>query len=152
MEWHPKGTVILAGSADGTLWMWNVPSGTCMNVFTGHSGPVSCGGFTPNGKHIISGSEDGCVFVWDPKTATIIHKFGPLHEASVNVMAMHPESQLVLTGAQDGTAKLIHIGNGRVCSSFPCDFNPDICRFSLRLGNTPTRSNLSRFVKPYHLL
>ena len=37
LSWHPKGgTVILAGSSDGTVWMWFVPNGKCMQVFVGH--------------------------------------------------------------------------------------------------------------------
>ncbi len=109
---------MLAGSADATLWMWNIPTGNVMNVFGGHSAAVMSGGFTPNGKHIVSGSEDGTIFVWDPRTAEILARFTNLHETPVTCLAFHPDSNLVLTGSQDGTAKLIHIGGqGRVTSS-----------------------------------
>jgi len=30
--WHPRGDVILAGSADFSSWMWNAQSGVCMQV------------------------------------------------------------------------------------------------------------------------
>jgi WD40 repeat protein len=23
LDWHPKGNVLLAGGADGTVWVWN---------------------------------------------------------------------------------------------------------------------------------
>lgn len=49
LKWHPRGNVILAGGEDGTVWMWQIPSGNCMAVFTGHVDQVTCGDFTPDG-------------------------------------------------------------------------------------------------------
>lgn len=49
VKWHPRGHLILAGSEDFTAWLWNANSGACLNVFSGHSGPVTCGDFTPDG-------------------------------------------------------------------------------------------------------
>lgn len=49
LQWHPKGNVILAGSADFTAWMWLAQTGACMQV-----------GFTPcslvggmHGRHSV---------------------------------------------------------------------------------------------------
>lgn len=38
MDWHPLGNILLCGALNGTMWMWMIPSGVCMNVFSGHSG------------------------------------------------------------------------------------------------------------------
>ena len=73
IEWHSKGTAIVAGSSDKSIWVWNGNNGTFVNVFQGHLGAVTCGGFTPDGKSIISGSEDATVKVWNPKTAQCTH-------------------------------------------------------------------------------
>lgn len=43
LAWHPKGTVLAVGSQDMTAWMYNARQGQCMQVFTGHSGPVMAG-------------------------------------------------------------------------------------------------------------
>jgi WD40 repeat protein len=48
LAWHPKGNLVLAGSHDGSAWLWG-SKGTLMNVYAGHSGPVSAGTFTPDG-------------------------------------------------------------------------------------------------------
>lgn len=55
VTWHPRGAVVLAGSEDFSAWMWNAASGACMQVFTGHSGSVNCGAFTPDGKAVSQG-------------------------------------------------------------------------------------------------
>lgn len=33
--WHGRGNAVLAGSKDGTVWMWLSHNGQCMQVFTG---------------------------------------------------------------------------------------------------------------------
>ena len=32
LDWHPKGNILLAGSEDFTVWMWNATSGACMQA------------------------------------------------------------------------------------------------------------------------
>ena len=32
LQWHPRGTVLLAGSEDFSAWLWNVSDGSCMQV------------------------------------------------------------------------------------------------------------------------
>lgn len=115
VSWHPKGRVLLVGAADGTVWMWDATrvggpgkaaaaaaadggsgagAAMCMQVFAGHEGEVTCGGFEGGGKLLVSGSEDGSVRLWSPKTGSAVHVFSGLghHEgAPVNALAFHPE-------------------------------------------------------------
>lgn len=74
IDWHPKGTILLAGGSDGTLWMWQLPQGRVMHVFAGHTGSVTCGSFTPDGKAIVTASDDNTLIVWDPRSGSPIHK------------------------------------------------------------------------------
>jgi angio-associated migratory cell protein len=119
-EWHPKGNVVLAGSRDNSTWMWLAATGAYMNVFSGHSGPVTCGDFTPDGmsclvhrfvhcmclqllsgKQIVTGSEDGTVRVWDPKTAATTTQLQGHGFHSDAIICMHINSaNLMVTGSQ----------------------------------------------------
>jgi ribosome assembly protein SQT1 len=90
-----------------------------MNVFSGHSGNVACGGFTPDGRSIVSGGDDGSLIIWDPKTAAVKAKIQASPEsyfpaAPVTSLAFHPQSQLALVGSEDGASSLVHITNGKV--------------------------------------
>ena len=38
VAWHPKGQVVLAGSADFTAWMWLAQTGACMQVCVARAG------------------------------------------------------------------------------------------------------------------
>ena len=61
LAWHNKGNVLLAGSSDGTVWMWLAATGACMQVFAGHEGAVTCGIFTPDGRSVVTGGADATV-------------------------------------------------------------------------------------------
>lgn len=128
--WHSKGNAVIAGSGDGTVWMWltsgksasgEVGSGQCVQVFAGHDGTVNAGCFTCDGKTVCSGGEDGTVRIWAPKTGICKHTFeGHFgHDGSVTCMSQHKtDPELLLTGGTDGTMKLYHISGKRVLQSF----------------------------------
>lgn len=121
VAWHPKGNVVLAGSADFTVWMWLAQTGTCMQVFSGHAGPVTCGKFTPDGKLIITGGGEGdaSLRIWEPRTGEckMVVQGGKFHAEGLTSLAVNPDSTIVLTGSEDGTAKVISIEGGRVVAS-----------------------------------
>lgn len=53
LKWHPRGHLILTGSEDGIVWLWNADKGASLNMFTGHAESVTCGDFTPDGTLIL---------------------------------------------------------------------------------------------------
>ena len=117
LNWHNKGPVVLAGSTDGTCWMWAAKTGDCMQVFAGHEDSVTCGAFTSSGKLVVTGSMDASLRIWSPKTGQCKHTFSPRsgngaewHEAAILCLAVHPDPDkpLVLTGSIDGSARLVH--------------------------------------------
>jgi WD40 repeat protein len=118
-EWHSKGNAVLAGSRDGTIWMWMAHNGQCVQVFTGrklfrmyvfwevyhfvlagHNGGVSTGCFSRDGKNVISGGDDGTVRVWAPKTGACKHVFEGhfAHSAVVTCLVGSNEGDFILTG------------------------------------------------------
>jgi len=120
LQWHPKGGVVLAGAADFTAWMWLAATGACMQVFSGHAGPIACGGFTPDGKSVVTGGGDGdsSLKIWEPKTGecrgTVMgpHDF---HTLGLTCLDVHEDSSVVITGGEDSAVRLVNIaGTGRV--------------------------------------
>lgn len=121
IQWHPKGNVVLCGSVESTVWMFKVPSGECMNVFAGHTAPVSCGTFTHDGKKIVTGSEDGSMIVWDPVTAQPLVKLtsddGRFHQEAVTSLAISFDNRVITTGSADGTSRVVLLANGNILAS-----------------------------------
>eukprot|EP00933_Yihiella_yeosuensis_P060266 TRINITY_DN6258_c1_g4_i1.p1 TRINITY_DN6258_c1_g4~~TRINITY_DN6258_c1_g4_i1.p1 ORF type:complete len:528 (-),score=116.74 TRINITY_DN6258_c1_g4_i1:83-1666(-) len=117
--WHPKGHAILAGSMDTMAWMWWAPSGKLMQIFAGHAAGVSCGCWGLSGKVIVTGSEDKGVIVWNPRAGSPQHQFREVHEAPIISICSHPDSPIVVTGAEDATAHVIQIETGKVLAPLP---------------------------------
>jgi len=122
--WHPKGNVLLAGSADCTSWMWSVPKGKEMQIFAGHGGPVLCGGFTPDGKLVVTGSEDCSVRIFNPKTGSCKTTFKAkqggqdFHEAPVTCLHIAQDSKTMVTGSADMMVILSNIVSGKMLHRF----------------------------------
>ncbi|BGP34881.1 60S ribosomal subunit assembly or modification protein [Rhodotorula toruloides] len=119
LDWHPKGNVLLAGGADGTVWLWNLPSGETMHVLSGHMTPVTCGRFTPDGKKILTGSEDSTLILWDPRTGQPIHKLSPSDarfrlEGGINCLAINPASTVAVLGGAEGGLRAVNLVQGSV--------------------------------------
>lgn len=119
MSFHPKGgSVLLAGSGDGTVWMFHIPLNRCLQVFVGHEQAVTAGCFSPDGKWALSASADGTLRIWAPKTGLNKHVFR-LGDAGLTCMANKggSDGMLVLVGAEDGQAHVCHVGTKKVVST-----------------------------------
>ncbi|KAG0657835.1 hypothetical protein C6P46_006197 [Rhodotorula mucilaginosa] len=119
LDWHPKGNVLLAGGADGTVWVWNLPSGQTMHVLSGHVAPVTCGRFTPDGKKIVTASEDSMLILWDPRTGEAIHKLTGQDtrfrlEGGINCLAVNPTSTVAIVGGAEGGLRAVNLVQGTV--------------------------------------
>lgn len=114
IDWHGRGPILIAGFADGSVWMWNVAlvdsgSDPVMALFAGHvTTPATSGTFSPDGKMIITGSEEGVLLVYNPKDpATLFAKIVPQsHQQSalneVTHVSVHPGNQIFMAGDSDG--------------------------------------------------
>ena len=122
IAWHPKHLVLLGGSADTTVWMWNVAEGgMIMGVFAGHTDSVTCGAFTPNGRRVITGSMDGSLKLWEPNGTSLIHTFSghQFHQGGIVSMATKTEGDpLVATGGSDGSVCLIRLDTKKILAKF----------------------------------
>lgn len=122
LEWHPCAPVLLAGTDDGSVWMWKVPSGDC-KTFQSAASQATTGKVLPDGKRAVVGYEDGTVRVWDLKQGNAIHviKGQDGHQGALTCLASNKDGSLVLTGSVDGYARLINTATGKVIGSFSCD-------------------------------
>ena len=50
------GTMIVSGSQDNTIRVWNVDTGECILTLEGHTDRVMSVGFNHDGTKIVSGS------------------------------------------------------------------------------------------------
>lgn len=60
-----KDNIVVSGSTDRTLRVWNAETGECIHVLQGHTSTVRCLAMHEN--KVVSGSRDGTLRVWDVK-------------------------------------------------------------------------------------
>ncbi|KAL1343513.1 hypothetical protein HN51_029887 [Arachis hypogaea] len=129
LRWHPRGHILLAGSEDSTVWMWNAERAAFANMFVGHGASVTCGDFTPDGKIICTGSEDATLRIWNPKSGESIHvvRGHPYHAEGLTCLSISSSSTLALTGSGanpdssskygSGSAHIVNISTGKVINT-----------------------------------
>lgn len=90
-----------------------------MQVFSGHTGPVQVGTFTPDGKRLLTGSGDGSLIAWDPRTASAVWKlsgkdarFGMEH--GITALAVNAAGTVAVVGGANGEVRVINLGKGDV--------------------------------------
>lgn len=122
LEWHPCAPVLLAGTDDGNVWMWKIPSGDC-KTFQSSACQATSGKVLPDGKRAVVGYDDGTVRIWDLKQGNAVHviKGQDGHKGALTCLASNKDGSLVLTGSVDGCAKLINTASGKVVGSFSVD-------------------------------
>ncbi len=120
--WHPKANFLVAGTASGAAYMFDVPGGN-MTFFGGHQAPLTCLAWAPDGRTFVTGSEEGSLISWSPKTAQPLvqldAKTHTFHQAGITAVAYAPDNTLVVSGAQDGSVVLVQIKAGKVVGTLP---------------------------------
>src|ERR1700679_2334355 len=82
------GDLIVSGSDNDLVQVWNAKTGEHLRNLQGHTGSVRSVAFSPDGNQIVSGSWDKSVRVWDTKTGEQLRELqGPYN---VNSVAFSP--------------------------------------------------------------
>ena len=65
LVFSPDGAILVNGTSNGTILVWDVATGDQIAALDGHTQEVETLKFSPDGKTLVSTAMDGTIFLWD---------------------------------------------------------------------------------------
>src|SRR5262249_44882774 len=91
-----KGRLLLSGSDDNSIRIWDVASGKNVNPLRGHNRAVRAAAFSPDSDWVLSGSEDQTVRRWN------VRGYRETRVLHATVFAGHEDAVLAARFSHDG--------------------------------------------------
>lgn len=128
----PNGAIVASAHGDGTVHLFDVPSGQELRVLPGHRLGASRIAFSPDGSMLAVGSTGGSVHLWDVATGRAILVMNA-HDKLVGYVAFSPDGRQIVSCGWDGALRLWDVATGRLLHSlvghasavFRARFSPD---------------------------
>lgn len=103
--------LVLSGSFDKTIRLWDRTTGECLRTFPGHMKRVQSVVFSHDSKLVLSGSDDETIKIWDGSTGECLHSLQG-HSSFVRSVAFSHDSTILASGSLDNTIKLWNSATG----------------------------------------
>ena len=103
--------LVVTGSDDASVRIWESATGELRARLGGHTRPVNGVAFSPDGKFIVTGSDDGTAIIWDTRDGRLRLMLGG-HIDWVHAVAFSASGRLVATASADATARLWNVDTG----------------------------------------
>jgi len=102
---EPGNEWFATGSADRTIKLWDLASGTLKLTLVGHISSPRALAISKRHPYLFSCAEDKMVKCWDLEYNKTIRSYHG-HLSGVYAMALHPTIDVLVTGGRDSTARV----------------------------------------------
>mmetsp|Transcript_36548 Transcript_36548/g.40809 ORF Transcript_36548/g.40809 Transcript_36548/m.40809 type:complete len:444 (-) Transcript_36548:87-1418(-) len=99
---HPIFTVVVSGSEDGTIKVWDHESGDYMKTLKGHTNNVNSLAFTPTGNYLASCSNDLSIKLWDFSTYNCVRTLRG-HDHTISSIIFLPLQNIIPSASEDSS-------------------------------------------------
>ena len=105
VAFSPDGSILASASFDGTVRLWEVPSGRLFHVLTGHTNSVHSVSFSPDGQILASGGWESTIRLWDPSSGRL-NRTLTSPSGVVGSAIFSPDGRILAVGGGDGVVYL----------------------------------------------
>lgn len=116
VKFHPNAKYLVTGSSDRTSRLWDVQKGTCVRVFTGHTGSIKTVAVSPNGRLMASAGEDKSIMLWDLGSGKRIKKFTG-HTGFIYSLNFSADNGVLVSGGADSTVRVWDVNTDATTAS-----------------------------------
>ena len=110
--------MLVSGSYDEAVFLWDVRSGRVMRSLPAHSDPVGGVDFTRDGTMVCSCAGDGLIRVWDASTGQCLRTLVDEDRKSVTSVKFSPNGKFVLAWTLDDCVRLWNYVEGRCVKTY----------------------------------
>jgi WD40 repeat protein/tRNA A-37 threonylcarbamoyl transferase component Bud32 len=107
----PTGQILVSGSLDDTIKIWNYRTAELLQTLTGHSKAVNTLAISPTGQTLVSGSDDRTIRVWNLFNGNQLLNLSG-HSRDVSSVAISADGQTLVSGSEDRTIKVWRLTSG----------------------------------------
>lgn len=130
---HPEQQILVSASDDYQIRLWDLQTGDCLQILTGHRRSVNTLALSPDGQWIASGSLDATIRLWNLRQPDQPPRILAGHSQRVWSVAFSPSGRTLASASEDHTVKLWDVASGECQQSFAKDaasnaivgFSPD---------------------------
>lgn len=116
VSYHPQGTTLIFGSADGGLLVCDAATGQPVRTVAGHRSRIYCVRHSHDGRLLLTGSADGTARLWDAQTLSELHVLRD-HEQWVWPVEVAPSGRVVATGDATGVLRIWDTATGELVNT-----------------------------------
>jgi len=118
LAFSPKGNMLVSGSYDEAVFLWDVRTARLMRSLPAHSDPVSGVDFVRDGTLVASCSSDGLVRIWDTSTGQCLKTLVHEDREPVTSVRFSPNGKFVLAATLDSCVRLWNYVEGRCVKTY----------------------------------
>lgn len=104
MALSPDGKLLVTGTANGQVSLWNAQTGEADRDLAGHAGNVTWASFSPDGRFVATGALDSAIHVADAQKGAAPRELKG-HRGRVSAVFFLPDGGLVSSSA-DGSVRI----------------------------------------------
>jgi WD40 repeat protein len=112
----PGDRTLATVSKDQSIRLWDIETGECLNILTGHSNIIWCVAYSPSGNLLASGSRDSTVKLWDVATGECLKTLEG-HRSWVWCIAFSPDGTTLASGGNDQVVRLWDVATGQLLNA-----------------------------------
>jgi len=114
MDISADGKLLVSGSWDKTIKIWDLQDRKVLRVLRGHTEEVSTVDLSPDGKYIVSGAWDGTIRIWDVKTGQQIKVLVGDSPERVRSVVFTQDGKNIISGGDDNKIRIWDVVSGNL--------------------------------------